>query len=378
MPAALSGDTIRFTSGFRRRGVGLFATSFLRTGAHRLLSSEDYHAIFLAAPDGYLVVDAEGTIREVNPKAVALFGWAREELLGRPVELLVPDSLGARHQSHRGDFMEHPRDRPMGAGLDLRGRRKDGTTFPVEISLSPWVKNGGGVRVICAVRDMTDQRRLLDFSAGALRATEDERRRIARELHDDTAQRLATLILRLRTLTLEQDASARVVLAEEIRQEIVETADDVKRISRGLRPPELEEVGLALAVRAHVRSLKERLGFTVEADLEEVDAFLSLSGKLAVYRIVQEALSNARRHAGAGRTALRLRVDEGHVVAEVTDDGRGFDPTSRMEFDRGLGLVGMRERASMVGGRLVIESAPGAGTTVRAYIPLCKAEEADD
>jgi two-component system, LuxR family, sensor kinase FixL len=323
------------------------------------------------------VVDAQGTILDVNPKAVALFGWTAEELVGRPVELLVPDSLGARHRSHRGGFMEHPRDRPMGAGLDLRGRRKDGTTFPVEISLSPWVRNGGGIRVICAVRDVTDHRRLRDFSAGALRATEDERRRIARELHDDTAQRLATLILRLRMLAHEQDASVRITLTDEIRQELVETAEEVKRISRGLRPPELEEVGLALAVRAHVRTLRERLGFEVEAELDEVDPFLDLTGKLAVYRIVQEALSNVRRHADAGRTGLRLHVDEGHVVAEVTDDGRGFDPTSRMEFDRGLGLVGMRERASMIGGRLVVESAPGAGTTVRAFVPFHTAEDGD-
>ena len=337
-----------------------------------MITLEDYRAMFLAAPDGYLVVDADGTIREANPKAESLFGWSRDELVGSSVEILVPEIVRARHKSHRGTFMAHPRDRPMGMGLDLQGRRKDGSTFPVEISLSPWRRgeDRGGVRVICAVRDVSDHRRLRDFSAGAVRATEDERRRIARELHDDTAQRLATLILRVRRLADEEDAPTRRALIEEIRGEIVETAEDVKRISRGLRPPELEEVGLAPAVQAHVRTLKERLGFDVDADLHDVDTHLDLTGKLALYRIVQEALSNVRRHAGAEHTRLRLREDDGYVVAEVRDDGCGFDPSSGMQLDRGLGLIGMRERASMVGGALLIESAPGAGTTVRASIPF--------
>ncbi|MEX0837333.1 MAG: PAS domain-containing sensor histidine kinase [Gemmatimonadota bacterium] len=337
-----------------------------------MITLEDYHAMFLASPDGYLVVDRDGLIREANPKAEALFGWSREELIGSAVDTLVPEASRGDHGGHRDSFMNHPRDRPMGVGLDLRGRRKDGTTFPVEISLSPWDRGPerGGVRVICAVRDMTDHRRLRNFSESALRATEDERRRIARELHDDTAQRLATLILHVRRLVDADDPEARRTLVEEIREEIIETAEDVKRISRGLRPPELEEVGLALAVTAHVRTLRERLGFDVDAKLDDVEAGLDITGKLSLYRIIQEALSNARRHADAPSTRLRLYESDGFAVAEVEDDGRGFDPAYSMELDRGLGLVGMRERASMVGGRLAIESVPGEGTVVRASIPL--------
>jgi PAS domain S-box-containing protein len=327
--------------------------------------------MFLAAPDGYLIVDADGTIREANPKAVALFGWrSSEDLVGRSVEVLVPEALRARHGAHRTRFMKAPRDRPMGVGLGLLGQRRDGTTFPVEVSLSPWFREGDGVRVICAVRDVSDHRRLRDFSEAAIRAAEDERRRIARELHDDTAQRLATLLLRMRRLADEDDRAARAALAEEIREEIVEAADEVKRISRGLRPPELEEVGLQLAVRAHLRALRERLGFAIEADLEDVDECLNLDGKLALYRIIQEALSNARRHADAARTRIRLFADDEYVVAEVIDDGRGFDSESTMDLDRGLGLAGMKERATMIGGTFHVRSRPGEGTAVRASVPI--------
>jgi PAS domain S-box-containing protein len=337
-----------------------------------LIALEEYRAMCRAAPDGYLVVDGEGKIQEANPKAEHLFGWSRDELVGSRVEVLVPEALRARHESHRRSFMTHPRDRPMGVGLELRGQRRDGSTFPVEISLSPWesATSGGRPWVICAVRDVSAHKRLRDFSAGALRATEDERRRIARELHDDTAQRLATLLLRVRLLADEDDAAVRQTLVEEIRAEIVETAEEVKRIARGLRPPELEEVGLAPAVLAHVRALRERLDFDVEADVRDVDPYLDLTGKLAVYRIIQEALSNARRHASAEHTWLRLGVAVGAVTVEVRDDGCGFDPSLVRDLDEGLGLSGMRERASMVGGTLFVESEPGCGTTVRASIPF--------
>jgi two-component system sensor histidine kinase UhpB len=257
----------------------------------------------------------------------------------------------------------------MGVGLDLRGRHRDGATFPVEISLSPWTTGPGELHVICTVRDVTEYRRLRNFSEGALHATEEERRRIARELHDDTAQRLATLILRVRRLAEEPEPMARHALLEEIRQEIVDAADGVKRMARGLRPPEIEELGLALAVAAHVRSLREGAGFEVEAELGIVDPYIDVNAKLALYRIVQEALSNARKHSGEERARVRLFSDDGTVTAEVTDEGRGFLLSQAMTTGGGLGLVGMRERAAMVGGRLTIDSALGGGTSVKVTLP---------
>jgi two-component system sensor histidine kinase UhpB len=186
---------------------------------------------------------------------------------------------------------------------------------------------------------------------------------------------LATLILRVRRLAHEPDAEARGELLEQIRAEIVDAADGVKRMSRGLRPPEIEELGLALAITAHVRSLWEGARFAVEMELGAVDSKLNVTAKLALYRIVQESLSNARRHANATEVVVRLFPEEATVVLEVADNGRGFLSSRAVESGGGLGLVGMRERASMIGGRLTIDSVPGKGTTVRVAVPALDSGE---
>ncbi len=366
----MSGASRPLGSGMRRANCGVFLYVQKDPQATGIaLSSDEYRAIFEASPDGCLVVDRDGRIRAANPRVQSLFGWSPEELSGESVDVLVPEILREAHAAHRERFVADPHNRPMGVGLDLRGQHKSGTSFPVEISLSPWVEEDGEVRVICTVRDVSEYRRLQNFSEGALRATEEERQRIARELHDDTAQRLATLILRIRRLAMEDDTASRKALLEEVREEIVDAAEGVKRMARGLRPPEIEELGLTLAVVAHARSLREGAGFQVDTELGSVDSQLNVTSKLALYRIIQEALSNARRHGGTESATVRLFKQGDTVVAEVQDPGNGFRLSRAMERGGGLGLVGMRERATMIGGRLTIDSVPGEGTTVRVVVP---------
>jgi PAS domain S-box-containing protein len=338
-----------------------------------VLRTEEYRAVFESAPDGILVVDARGVIQDVNPQMESLFGYAREEFLGEPVEMLVPDVFQTAHREHRGRFHRNPHARPMGIGLDLTGRRKDGDEIPVEISLSPWVHDGINY-VICTVRDVSDRKRLRDFSEGALRSVEEERQRIARELHDDTAQRLATLMLRVRLLTHIREEGRRTLALEDLREDLLETAEGVKRIARGLRPPELEEVGIVTAIQAHLRDLREGAGFDVDARFEPVDDLLEGDVKLALYRILQESLSNALRHSGAGRATLSVEVSGDQVVALVEDRGRGFSASRTSAGGGGLGLIGMQERAVMLGGRVTVDSTPGQGTRVRVELPISAVE----
>lgn len=336
----------------------------------------DYSAVFTASPDGIVVVDHSGVIQDTNPELDRLFGYGPDELLGSKIEVLVPEEFRHGHVERRDGFVASPRERPMGVGLELAGRRKDGITIPVEISLSQG-KLGDGGFVICTVRDITERKRLRAFTAGAVRAAEEERLRIARELHDDTAQRLAALIIRLKLALDAEQPEDRATMCGHVLEELRETAESVRRIARGLRPPSLEDVGVVTALQAHLRATVEHLDLTSEFDFEAIDHLLHRDAKLALYRVVQEALSNVVRHAEASHVSIRIDADENAVRAVVEDDGVGFDPET-LDRDRGLGLIGMKERAGGVGGSVTIERAGTGGCRVVLSIPVLGVETGDE
>ena len=213
--------------------------------------------------------------------------------------------------------------------------------------------------------------RLRDVAARALGAAEEERKRIARELHDETAQMLAALLIRIRVVRNRRDPEAMEALLDDMRDGVSHALEGVRRFARGLRPPALDELGLVPAIDALARSLEEVGGIAVTVHADEATGSLSPDAELATYRIVQEALSNVMRHAHATRASVRITHEAGRLLVTVEDDGRGFDPARAMSSDGGgLGLFGMRERAGYIGGKVEVTSAPGQGTTVRAEIPL--------
>ena len=333
---------------------------------------ERYDAVFRASPDGIVVVDETGRILDVNPMAEQLFGYSRAELVGEEIETLVPGRVRGVHAANRLRYMTSPTARPMGIGMELAALRRDGSEITVEISLSP-LDTAQGVLVIATVRDVTQRRQLRDFGAAALRASEAERKHIARELHDDTAQRLAALLLRLRILERDtQDPGLSARLAE-LRDEIAGCAEGVRRIARGLRPPELEDAGIAAALRAHARALREGTGLAVELNAEAVDELLDPDGRLVLYRIVQEALSNVVRHSGAASARVVVQRSGQWVLVRVSDEGRGFGDGTPSTLGGGLGLLGMQERAAGVGGRVAVESEAGRGTEVTIMLPVLPA-----
>ena len=214
------------------------------------------------------------------------------------------------------------------------------------------------------------RQRLSGVAARALMAEEQERKRIARELHDDTAQTLAALLIRLRIARSEADPAARDDALDHFREEVGEALERIRRFARGLRPPALEELGVAAALESHVRSLSESIGIPIRIETHPIDGRLSPDAELAFYRIAQEAISNAVRHANPERVQVRIGEDADGVTLSVSDDGSGFDLRAvTAREDGGLGLFGMNERAAYFGGQVNIDSEPGVGTTVRATIP---------
>jgi signal transduction histidine kinase len=222
--------------------------------------------------------------------------------------------------------------------------------------------------VVDAVADQT--RRLREMAARAQSATEEERRRLARELHDGIAQSLAALNIRVKLARKTTDNQVRASDLDEISGGISDAILELRRMARGLRPPALELLGLAASIDSHARAAAEAAGLEATIATENVTGLLSSEVELAVYRILQESLSNVIRHSGASHVRIELGKTVGGVELMIEDDGMGFDSAGMMSGDRGLGIFGMTERASVIGGQLVIASRPDDGTRVLLTVPI--------
>ena len=329
-----------------------------------VLADRDYRTVFEASPDAILIVDSDGVIRDLNSQALGMFGWSREEMEGSRVERLIPAAGRSRHERHRRHYAEAPRVRPMGQGLELLALRKDGTTIPVEISLSPGTLASGRHHVICAVRDITGWKRMRKLSRMMVTAAENERKRLSRELHDEFLQSLVALKIRVKLLADEEDEQERERARTQIADEIHDSIQGVKRMIRGLIPPALDHQRLSAALGGVFRDIRAVYGFKVHASLDRMGDQLDSVAVLALYRIIQEAVTNAARHAQVDEAAVTLSKKGDTVIAEIRDDGCGF------EFDGHVGLNSMRERAAMAGGHLTVDTSPGKGTTIRAAVPI--------
>ena len=195
-----------------------------------------------------------------------------------------------------------------------------------------------------------------------------ERRRLARELHDETGQALTSILLGLKALEERSKDPASRAATEELRELVVSTLQDVRRLAVELRPSALDDFGLVAALERLAESFAEQTGISVDFQTALADERLPEEVETALYRIVQESLTNVVKHAQARRVSILLARKDGAVKAVVEDDGQGFDPAE--QTDDGYGLMGMRERLALLGGRLEVESGHDGGTTIAAEVPV--------
>jgi PAS domain S-box-containing protein len=329
-----------------------------------------FRSLLESAPDAIVIADRGGRIVMVNAQAEQVFGYAPGELEARSVEELVPDPLVAAHLGHRSDFHAAPTTRRMGAGLELFARRKDGSTFPAEISLSP-IEADEGVLVTAVVRDVTERRRVEEERERLMseREMERERQRIGMDLHDGIIQSIYAVGLNLEEAAVDVEEHPGEVQGRIDRaiEQLNDTIRDIRSYIFELRPTrfsgDLAESLQNLVQEFRVNSLIE-VRARIDDDVPEFDG----ERASAVFHIAQEALNNVRKHAKATVVDVTLRRERDDVVVEVRDNGEGFDVTAAVSEDH-RGLRNIASRAQAAGGRLSIDSKPGAGTTIQVVIP---------
>jgi len=470
-------------------------------------SEARYRGLLETAPDAVVVVDSAGLIQVVNAETERMFGYRRDELLGKQVGMLVPERFRESHPRNIAHYKMQPSVRSMGGGAELWALRKDGSEFSIEISLSP-LRTGQGLSITSVIRDVTERKRLehaaleqftlaetifnhsvsclvvLDRNFNYLRVNDayaracrrdigefagrnrfdmfpsdanaifeevvlsrkpfetfarafvfpdqpergmtywdwtlvpilneqgeveylvyslnevterkralevleqslqrvqalservmkiqhEERDRIARELHDELGQTLTALKVNLQMLEPHcADGEAEGYLTEALM--ITGRAlDQVRGMMLDLRPPGLDDLGLAVVLESHLAKQAATAGWDAQFETT-LPGRLRPELEIACFRVAQEALTNVMRHAHAKQVWVTLGLNGGEVQLSVRDDGKGLDIAviSNISQTGGFGLIGMQERMRQMGGRLLINSAPGRGTEVRANFPF--------
>ena len=339
------------------------------------LSEERYRGLFETSSDAIFVCSSAGRIISANRACEQLTGYSNEELQNADIyNLFRAESLEEVKQL----ISEKPKEDTQGEDVELGLIRKDGTEAFVELKVSPLLRADESVGMQAIVRDITEERRLRQnmqyYITQITRAQEDERLRISRELHDDTAQVLVGLSRGLDSLIsgkskLPKPAIERLDKLHEMTDSALK---DVRRFSQDLRPSVLDDLGLVPALEWLATDIEKQGGVTTEFSITGNQRRLQPESELAIFRIAQEALSNVRKHSQASTVEMTIDFSDDAVTLIITDNGQGFyvpQRTSDLVLYEKLGIIGMRERARLVGGTLIVQSDIGAGTTVTLRVP---------
>jgi PAS domain S-box-containing protein len=325
-------------------------------------------SIVESSDDAIVSKDLNGVIASWNPGAERLFGYAADEVVGKSVTVLFPEDL--LHEEtvileriRRGEKIEH---------YDTVRRRKDGSLVDISLTVSPLRNAAGKITGVSKIaRDISMRKKAEHERALALQ--DEERRRIANELHDSTAQHLAAIGLNLMRIREDVQRTKSLGILDEIEGSLEEAAKELRAFTYLLHPPELQREGLSATLGRYIDGFGTRTGLKITLkSCRRVDQ-LSLQLQQTLLRIVQEALTNVYRHASATHVSVNFRYQGKRLRLVISDDGQGTEQTSGHQHRKpsrlGIGIPGMMARMQQVGGNLDIHSGPN-GTAVHATVPL--------
>ena len=332
-------------------------------------------AIVECSDDAIISKSLDETIQTWNRAAQRMYGYTAKEAIGQPMNMLVPDE---KHEELSG-ILQRIRRNQVVDHLETVRKCKDGREIQVSLTISP-IRNAQGqiIGASTIARDISERKQWEAIRSQLLlkvmAAQEEGRRQIARELHDELSQSLASLLIGLRALEEAKLIKGTRKQVSYLRSLTSEIMKEVNRIAMGLRPSVLDDHGLELAVERHIADLRKTTGLSIELDVLGLDQKrLSQKVENALYRIFQEALTNVMMHAHAKQVSILIRCQADSVRMVIEDDGKGFHVDKVLQgkvVPENLGLYGMIERAALLNGTCTIESTSSQGTTVYAQIPL--------
>jgi len=347
---------------------------------------EYYQALIENAMDIISVLEADGTIRSVSPAVTQILGYPPEERIGKTIDSIVhPDDLPALRRT-----LEEARGGGrVSATLEYRYRHKDGSWRLLESTARNLLQNPAVRGIVVSTRDVTQrhiaeealrekeaalrdsQAQLQALTARLLTGLENERSRIARELHDDLNQKLAFLAVEAERLEQRMPESANRLRdgLRALQRRAVELSDDVRRMAHRLHPAVLDDLGLEPALRSYCTEFSRLAGIPVEFSCQGLPEVLPPEIALCLYRITQEVLHNVAKHSRSRQATVTVAGAADAIDLSITDSGIGFH-AEQARGKGGLGIASMEERVRLVDGSMAIDSVPKKGTRIEVHVPL--------
>jgi len=339
-------------------------------------SERRYRDLFNSASDALLIRDLEGNILEVNRAVSDITGYTEMELTEMNIsQFLTPESVDITIERQQRQL----KGEVASQRYELELIRKDGMRTIIDVMISIIHKSGQPVAIQANIRDVTEQKRVKEnmrfYIAEITKAQEEERKRIARELHDETAQDLATLLLDFDSIIESKERLPEATLhsIDKLRERAESIMEGVRRFSRELRPAILDQLGLLPALEWLADDMNVSYGIDANVKVNGTKRRFSPDVELVLFRIAQEAFRNVQKHSRASKMETVVEFSEGKTRMAIYDNGKGLDVGGNLkELPRTgkLGLAGMEERVRLLGGKLRIQSEPGKGTSITVEAPI--------
>lgn len=331
-------------------------------------------SVFNNVSDGIIIIDEKGIIEKLNPSAERLFGYSAQELIGHSINELMPEPDRSRHDAYLTDYLTSGKAKILDTRREVSGLKKDGSIFPMELGVSEFFVDQRHF-FIGTVHDITERKKAeeaqRDLSSHLETAREGERTRIAREIHDELGSILTALKMDLSWLNRQLPAD--LSLCREKIPVMSRNVDDaigsVRKIIADLRPSILDHLGLLAAIDWKLDEFREQNGIQCILTAPEANIVMDEGRDIAVFRIMQEALTNIALHSGAADVTLDVETDTNRLMMKITDNGCGM-VKAQMNRPGKYGILGMHERARHFGGKVTISSNPGKGTILELTMPL--------